>query len=125
MADYNWPAGHRPPPIRSSVLKGARGTVQESGNSLRYTVSEMLHWAEHSDAFLRPVVADPMALLAAYEFSAASVAELERDIYQHQKLFKNVPQYKGLMKPKHIFAQQYPVDVHRNGPSRSFLWAAA
>eukprot|EP00965_Chrysotila_dentata_P093954 3105035-Pleurochrysis_carterae.AAC.1 len=48
MFNYNWPAGYRPPQLHFSVLKGARGTVPESGTSLRYTASsETLHWAKH------------------------------------------------------------------------------
>eukprot|EP00965_Chrysotila_dentata_P162658 5370902-Pleurochrysis_carterae.AAC.1 len=47
MFKHNWPAGHRSPQLHSSVLKGARGTVPGSGTSLRYTASEMLHWAKH------------------------------------------------------------------------------
>eukprot|EP00965_Chrysotila_dentata_P042055 1395446-Pleurochrysis_carterae.AAC.1 len=32
--NYNWPAGHHPHQLHSSVLKGTRGTVPESGTSL-------------------------------------------------------------------------------------------
>eukprot|EP00965_Chrysotila_dentata_P004818 157923-Pleurochrysis_carterae.AAC.1 len=47
MANYAWPVGHKSPPIHASVFKGTRGTIPESGTRLRYTASQMLHWAKH------------------------------------------------------------------------------
>eukprot|EP00965_Chrysotila_dentata_P076552 2527634-Pleurochrysis_carterae.AAC.1 len=90
----------------------------------------MLHWAKHSVAFLHTVVKVParpfwkswlqhvsyLEVALQYDFSKASIRTLDQAVYQHQKIFNSTPQYAGLFKPKHIFAQQYPVDVIRNGP---------
>eukprot|EP00965_Chrysotila_dentata_P110455 3649605-Pleurochrysis_carterae.AAC.1 len=119
-----------PPNLNSPVLKGAKGTVPESGTTLRYTASEMLHWAKHSVASLLPVIKDPqlafwrswvqhfvnLELLMQYHFTDSNVKQLDHAmVYKHQMVLNLVPQYAGLFKAKHAFAQQYPIDFDRNG----------
>eukprot|EP00965_Chrysotila_dentata_P174431 5758161-Pleurochrysis_carterae.AAC.1 len=128
IANYNWPPNHKPPPLHVSVLKkGATGSVPDKGQSLRYTASQMLHWAKHSLSFLRSVIKDPsrlfwrswqqhvsyLEILMQYQFTWGDILALDRSIYEHQCLFTSVPQYAGMFKPKHAFAQQYPIDIIR------------
>eukprot|EP00965_Chrysotila_dentata_P195018 6176733-Pleurochrysis_carterae.AAC.1 len=136
IADYSWPAGRRPAPIHSSVLKGARGTVPESGSTLCYTASKRLHWAKHSAAFLQLVVKDPTQLfwrswlphlsfiemLLQYEIGDKAIADLGRAIYAQQKLFNAVSQYTHRFNLKYVFAQHYRLDVIRNFGSPRNHW---
>jgi len=45
---------------------------------------------------------------------------LDRLIVEHQQLFLSVPEYQGLWKPKHHFAQHVPMDIRRYGPPRHY-----
>lgn len=55
-----------------------------------------------------------------FSISQDSLANLDRLIMEHQALFLSVPEYKGLWKPKHHFAQHVPVDIQRYGPPRHY-----
>eukprot|EP00965_Chrysotila_dentata_P069855 2307488-Pleurochrysis_carterae.AAC.1 len=58
ISAYNWPPGQRVPPLHSSVAVGGIGNLPAKGGRLRYTASQMLHFAKHSLALLQPIIKD-------------------------------------------------------------------
>ena len=131
ISQYHWPKGHKPPPLHSSVQKGATGKVPSTDTVLRYTASETLHFAKHSVFLLRRIIKDSsrpfwqswlahveyLELLMQLQITPAQVTALDAAVYKHQELF--IKAYgTRLWKPKHAFAQMYALDILRSGPMR-------
>lgn len=52
--------------------------------------------------------------------SRQSIPYIDQLIRDHHELFLEVPEYAGLWKPKHHFAQHLPTDILRFGPPRHY-----
>ena len=129
---YPWPVGTKPPHIHASVASGTRDSKPHADCHVRYSGSQILHFAQESVAVLAPLIknkSEPawqswkahmayLAILLRTSFSQADVLELDQCIMSHQRLFFAVPQYTDLPRPKHHFVTHFPNDILENGPPR-------
>ena len=128
-----WPAGHRPPPVAESSVQTGKGGLPKKGCSLKYSAAQTNHYVYHSVAMLtaypslikdesHPVWRSWLAHVAWFcmamsgSFDDAMVLDLDRAIYEHQRLYLAVKQYTGRYKPKHAMAARLPLDILNCGP---------
>lgn len=132
---YAWPAGHKPPPVWPSIVKGSRDHCPEKGACMRYSGAQSLHFMEESISLLEPLIKNRkhpawlswrahvqlMELLLAESFTPEAILAVDRAISKHQALYQAVPEYAGRMRPKHHFMRHLPIDISNFGPGAIFL----
>ena len=131
---YDFEEGHRPPALHASVASGTMKGKPKHDCHLRWSGSQTLHFAQVSVDLIGGLLS-PSALrspawkawlahmsyleiLLRTHFTYDDVLELDRRVRLHQKLYRAVPEYEGLDRPKHHFATHYANDILNNGPPR-------
>jgi hypothetical protein len=131
-----WPPDVRIPPLHPKLIEGQAGDVPHTNKTIDMTGSQVMHFALHSVELLSPLLTDTMRhhpawrcwLKHAEMFSVAvqhthtlsDVARLDGLVVEHSQLFDQVPEYAGLKKPKHHFAQHLAADLFQYGPGRGY-----
>jgi hypothetical protein len=127
----------RCPKIQKVTLTGVKGNLPSPKGHLSYTAGQMVQFALHSVEILRPLVNDTITSHPIWkawvahcryfqaamktEFTTNEVHQLDQLIVASQTLFLQIPEYKGLWKPKCHFAQHIAPDILMFGPPRG-VW---
>ncbi len=130
----HWPADVRIPPVHPGLSAGTRNGCPHSSTVMRMTGSQMHWFALHSIQLLTPLLTEEMrshpawrswvalvelySLLVQHEFSVSDVELIDELQLAHSAAFDCVPEYSGLKRPKHHFAQHFPHDLWLYGPKR-------
>jgi len=131
-----WPSDVRIPPLHPKLLEGDKFGQPHTNKTMDMTGSQVMHFALHSVELLQPLMTEAMkhtpawrcwlkhnelfALCVQHSFATSDTARLDGLVVDHSRLFDQVPEYAGLKKPKHHFAQHLAIDVHQFGPGRAY-----
>eukprot|EP00965_Chrysotila_dentata_P087729 2896735-Pleurochrysis_carterae.AAC.1 len=63
---------------------------------------------------------DYLTILMQHQMSVSTIHRLDQLIQQHQRLFLEIHKDSPRFKPKHHFAQHFPMDILRLGPPRHY-----
>jgi hypothetical protein len=126
----------RIPPLQSKLKSGTAQGQPHTGKTVSMTGSQVMHFTMQSVALLEPLLSPEMLLHPAWKcwvkhtemhslalqhsFTSDDVTRLDDLVLAHAKLFNLVPEYYGLKKPKHHFAQHLAPDVFQYGPPRGY-----
>ena len=135
------PVDVRVPDVHDGLKKGSKGGVPKAESVMRMTGSQMMHFTLHSPAILSPLLTEQMkvhpawlcwlklvelfALVVQHRLEVADIERIDDLVLEHSALFDAVPEYAGLKRPKHHFAQHLALDAWRFGPPRGYcmvLW---
>ena len=109
LKQYDFPRGHRPPAVHASVASGTQDRNPKSDCHVRWSGSQMLHFAQHSVALLGPMLSREalrskvwqawilhvryLEILLRPAFTRQDVLDLDHAIRAHQKLFGEITEY--------------------------------
>ena len=112
------------------------GDVPMPESVMRMTGSQMMHFTLHSPAILSPLLTAEMkahpawlcwlklvelfSLVVQHRLEVADIERIDDLVLEHSALFDAVPEYAGLKRPKHHFAQHLALDAWRFGPPRGY-----
>ena len=126
----------RIPDLQLKLKAGTKNGQPKSGRTVSMTGSQVMHLTMQSVALLEPLLTEEMlthpawkcwvkhtemfSLSLQHSFKADDIERLDDMVLAHAELFNKVPEYAGLKKPKHHFAQHLGPDIFQYGPPRGY-----